>query len=201
MLDDIKTPLVLQKSDAREVENLLVSLLDYDKFDLVKELVVNRLKIVWCMRLARAQDEAEKEKIEREMTGEMVCLLATATFFIPQLCPSTVQHTHQRQGMRAILTCLCISGKQETHTILNALHATRASAKERQVAMERSIREEARKLRETSDMAATKDAVARDVAGRKQIDLDALGFEMGGHFMSNRSCQLPEVRHHMEELS
>lgn len=60
--------------------------------------------------------------------------------------------------------------------------------------MERSIREEARKLRETSDMATAKEAVARDVAGRKQIDLDALAFGMGGHFMSNRSCQLPEVR-------
>lgn len=35
----------------------------------MKELVVNRLKIVWCMRLARAQDENEKEKIEKEMAG------------------------------------------------------------------------------------------------------------------------------------
>lgn len=75
----IRNPFVLQKSDAREVENLLVSLLDYDKFDLVKELVVNRLKIVWCMRLARAQDEAEKEKIEREMTGMVMVLLAAAS--------------------------------------------------------------------------------------------------------------------------
>lgn len=106
---------------------------------------------------------------------------------------SNLQYFWPVKDVLKVLSCLHFSGNQETRSILSALHATRASAKERQVAMERSIREEARKLRETSDMAATKDAVARDVAGRKQIDLDALAFDMGGHFMSNRSCQLPEV--------
>ena len=45
----------MQIPDAREVENRLVSLLDFERFELIKELLRNRLRVVWCMRLARAQ--------------------------------------------------------------------------------------------------------------------------------------------------
>ena len=47
----------------REVENLLVTLLEYDKFDMIKELLRNRLKIVWCIRLERA-DHDERKRLE-----------------------------------------------------------------------------------------------------------------------------------------
>lgn len=30
-------------------------LLDFERFELIKELLKNRLRIVWCMRLARAE--------------------------------------------------------------------------------------------------------------------------------------------------
>lgn len=41
-----------------------------------------------------------------------------------------------------------MAGAPETERILELLHATRATARERQSAMERSIREEARRLRQ-----------------------------------------------------
>jgi hypothetical protein len=41
-----------------------------------------------------------------------------------------------------------MAGSPETRLILDALHATRASARERQEEAERRIREEARKLRQ-----------------------------------------------------
>lgn len=94
-----------------------------------------------------------------------------------------------------------------TATILAALHATRTSARDRQTAMERSIREEARKLRqaeggESMDIdgdagaaaaarAAAAAAVGGAAAGRSVIDLDGLVFSQGGHFMSNKGCTLP----------
>ncbi len=62
-------PQTPQLPDAREVENRLVMLLDFDKFDLIKELLANRQRIVWCMRLTRAEDEAERQRIENEMAG------------------------------------------------------------------------------------------------------------------------------------
>lgn len=53
--------------DDRDVENRLVTLLDFDKFDLIKVVLRNRTKVVWCTRLNRAQDEAERKRIEGEM--------------------------------------------------------------------------------------------------------------------------------------
>lgn len=45
----------LEEGSDQDCENALVMLLDFDKFDLIKVLLKNRVKIVWCTRLARAQ--------------------------------------------------------------------------------------------------------------------------------------------------
>ena len=64
----------VQEGDDRDVENQLVMLLEFDKFDLIKELLKNRTKIVWCMRLQRAQDEKEVARIEvRIMVFTCIC--------------------------------------------------------------------------------------------------------------------------------
>jgi len=153
----------LAQGDDRDVENRLVMLLDYDKFDLIKLLLRNRLKVVWCTRLARAEDEDAKKKIEEEMSEGGLALLA----------------------------------------ILEQLHATRATAKERQKNLERSIREEARKLRdeggETEDKGRRPD---REVGvgvesgwlkGQRQLlDLEQLSFHQGGLLMANKKCELPD---------
>lgn len=38
--------------------------LNFDKFDMIKQLLRNRLKIVWCMRLERAESNEERDRIE-----------------------------------------------------------------------------------------------------------------------------------------
>ncbi|KAL7257909.1 hypothetical protein ACSBR1_004099 [Camellia fascicularis] len=92
---------------------------------LVEEhLLRNRLKIVWCSCLARAEDEEKRKKIEEEMLG---------------------------------------SGP-ELAAILEQLHATRATAKERQKNLEKSIREEARRLKDESGVDG--DRERRGLAGR-----------------------------------
>ena len=101
---------ILAEGDDREVETKLLVHLQFDKFSLIKFLCRNRLKIVWCTRLARAEDQDERKKIEEEML---------------QLGPDLA-------------------------AIVEQLHATRASAKERQKNLEKSIREEARRLKDES---------------------------------------------------
>lgn len=44
-----------------------------------------------------------------------------------------------------------MAGREDTRSILEALNADRATARERQTAMERSIREEARRIRDGGD--------------------------------------------------
>ncbi|KAJ3033781.1 DEIH-box ATPase [Rhizophlyctis rosea] len=53
-------------ANARDCENELMELFEYDKFDLVKLLTHNRDVIVWCTKLARADGE-ERKQIEDEM--------------------------------------------------------------------------------------------------------------------------------------
>ncbi|PSC69011.1 U5 small nuclear ribonucleo 200 kDa helicase-like [Micractinium conductrix] len=142
--------MALELPDHREVENKLVGLLGFDHFELIKELLKNRLRIVWCQRLARAEDEEARQRIETEMEAS-----------------------------------------PETRAILDALHATRASARERQSAVERSIREEARRLRQGQGGEGG-GAGGAAAAGRKAVDLDNLSFHQGSHFNSSKQCTLPQ---------
>ncbi|TKY89875.1 hypothetical protein EX895_001172 [Sporisorium graminicola] len=51
------------ESDVRDCENSLMELFDYDKFELVQVLTKNRDAVVWCTRLARADDD-EKVNVQ-----------------------------------------------------------------------------------------------------------------------------------------
>lgn len=54
------------QSDLRDCENSLMELFDYDKFELVQILTKNRDAVVWCTRLARADDD-EKVNVQVAM--------------------------------------------------------------------------------------------------------------------------------------
>ncbi|BGP06391.1 Pre-mRNA-splicing helicase BRR2 [Rhodotorula toruloides] len=58
--------LLSSEGNTRDVENSLMDLTDYDKFELVSTLVANREKIVWCTKLARSNDD-EKMDVEVAM--------------------------------------------------------------------------------------------------------------------------------------
>lgn len=57
------------EGDDRELENKLLYHFQFDKFSLIKLLLSKRFKVVWCTRLARAQDQEERKNIEEEMMG------------------------------------------------------------------------------------------------------------------------------------
>ena len=58
--------------------------------------------------------------------------------------------------------------------------------------MERSIREEARRLRQGQGGGEAGGAGAA-AAGRKNVDLESLAFVQGAHFNSSKQCTLPQV--------
>ncbi|XP_071692835.1 DExH-box ATP-dependent RNA helicase DExH12-like [Rutidosis leptorrhynchoides] len=149
---------ILEEGDDREVENNLLVHLQFEQFSLVKYLLRNRLKIVWCTRLARAEDQEQRKQIEEQMM---------------ELGPDLV-------------------------AILEQLHATRATAKERQKNLEKSIREEARRLKDGgSGDHGQRDVVDRDaengwLKGQRQLlDLESISFHQGGLLMANKKCELP----------
>ena len=61
---------VLQEGEERDVQDQLVELLQYDNFPLIKQLLRNRTTIVWCQRLARAQNDSDRSRIEVRLLPE-----------------------------------------------------------------------------------------------------------------------------------
>lgn len=152
---------LLAEGEDREIENALLNRLDYDRFNLVRFLVRNRRKIVWCTRLARAEDQEERKRIEEEM----------------------------------------MESGADSVAILEQLHATRATAKERQKNLEKSIREEARRLKDENVVdgdrgrrgLTDRDGDSGWLNGQRQVlDLDSLAFQQGGRFMANKKTTLPD---------
>ncbi|XP_070055782.1 DExH-box ATP-dependent RNA helicase DExH12-like [Nicotiana tomentosiformis] len=137
----------LAEGDDREVETKLLLHLQFDKFSLIKYLLRNRLKVVWCTRLARAEDQSKRKEIEQEML---------------RLGPDHA-------------------------AVLEQLYATRATAKERQLNLEKNIREEARHLKD-----GDRDNDNAWLMGqRRLLDLDSLAFHHGSLSMENTKCELP----------
>ncbi|KAJ1033874.1 hypothetical protein NDA16_000082 [Ustilago loliicola] len=65
------------ESDVRDCENSLMELFDYDKFELVQILTKNRDAVVWCTRLARADDD-EKVNVQVAMREKGVAWILKA---------------------------------------------------------------------------------------------------------------------------
>lgn len=151
--DDVFAALSDLAVDDRNTENKLVLLLDYDKFDLIRLLLRNRHKVVYCTKLARARNEKEKKDIHNEMLGNA--------------------------NLRPIL-------EEITRT---------TSISERSIDLERKLMTEARSL---AKQKADDDMAARDAdpfwakRAKAVLDLDALSFERGAHFMANKECKLPK---------
>lgn len=82
-----------------QVETHLVDLLDFDKFALIKMLVQNRLKVVWCMRLNRAQNDEEHTRIQ----VHMLCITYRYTIHLSL----SLVHTTYTEPWQQAVQCAC----------------------------------------------------------------------------------------------
>ncbi|KAJ3095037.1 DEIH-box ATPase [Phlyctochytrium planicorne] len=80
---------------ARDCENELMALFDYDKFDLVRLLTKNRDLIYWCTRLAKASTPDERHSIEEEMSDKGVDSILTQL----SLAPTRKVEDRSRRGV------------------------------------------------------------------------------------------------------
>ncbi|KAK0730677.1 Sec63 Brl domain-containing protein [Lasiosphaeris hirsuta] len=59
-----------EEKQLRDIENDLMELFDYEHHEIVQKLIENREKVIWLTRLAKADDQAQRDTIEREMVSE-----------------------------------------------------------------------------------------------------------------------------------
>ncbi|KAJ1627390.1 Sec63 Brl domain-containing protein [Pavlovales sp. CCMP2436] len=155
----------LLDEDEREAENGLVSLLDYDKFDLIRLLLKHRFKIGCCTMLAQAQsDEARAEvrvaMMARAQTAAVVCELEAAQVRTDDVFNDTralEQRIRKEAGELAKLQ-KGADGKEADPDSLPTAHKSGGGGGARVPSA---------------------------------LDLELLKFEAGGHTMSNRQCALP----------
>jgi pre-mRNA-splicing helicase BRR2 len=153
---------VLAEDDARECENKLVMKLGFDKFDTIKMLMKNRVKILWCTRLGQARDDAEKAKIEASMReSEELQWILEAIHDTRDITQTNKQRDVEKRVRR------------------EAREAQRSDEKLKK----KTMRDMDVELQQGEEM---------KVAPRQVVELDNLEFDQGGHFMSNKECKLPE---------
>ncbi|PHT28564.1 U5 small nuclear ribonucleoprotein kDa helicase [Capsicum baccatum] len=85
--------ILAEGGDDREVETNLLVHLQYENFNLIQYLMRNRLKVVWCTLLARAEDQEKRIKIEQEMLE----LGPEHAAILEQLHATTRETTKERQ--------------------------------------------------------------------------------------------------------
>jgi pre-mRNA-splicing helicase BRR2 len=158
MADAVFAVLSEPRHDARACENRLVAALEHDKFALIKRLLKNRWRIVYCVRWARAKTDAERAELADEMKGNAL------------LAP--IHDALTRTGAASASSAAASSSASAAASSSKAVPAiVRAAA-------------DAHKLASSTATAAVK--------GKAILDLEALAFAQGGHFMSNPNCTLPE---------
>ncbi|KAJ3102694.1 DEIH-box ATPase [Phlyctochytrium bullatum] len=149
---------------ARDCENELMALFDYDKFDLVRLLTKNRDIVYWCTRLAKAGSAEDREQIEMEMGEHGV------TDILKQLSLAPVRKAEGRSRRGVVESAMELEQQSEEKKKAAAIvAATEAAA--------------AAEAKETAKAA---------MAPKNLVDLESLIFEQGGHLMSNKKCKLPE---------
>eukprot|EP01124_Arcella_intermedia_P027745 TRINITY_DN5491_c0_g1_i1.p1 TRINITY_DN5491_c0_g1~~TRINITY_DN5491_c0_g1_i1.p1 ORF type:complete len:1958 (-),score=488.84 TRINITY_DN5491_c0_g1_i1:48-5852(-) len=155
---------ILQKtSRIGELENKLVELLAFERFDFVKVLVHNRVKILYCTKLGKAQTPEEREELESEMKKD------------PEAA--------------AILRVLQGKASSESATLKGKLKQEARALKQES---KRSQKEKEKKDREQEAMEVLEGSNETGIPISEYIDLDSLAFQQAGHLMSNKQCKLPQ---------
>jgi pre-mRNA-splicing helicase BRR2 len=165
----------------RELENRLVDLLGYDKFELIKLLIKQRAVIVFCVRRARATTDGERAAVEREMGDDVQGARTLAI----------LQGTGQEQGSEA--------GQQ-------ANGAKPVKRRPRRGVVPSVAATAAATAAETAGAGGGGGAhrlrgglaggMAVGALNLRKLDLADLSFSQGSHLMSVKECRLPGSTHH-----
>lgn len=169
----------LNESDERACENQLVLLLQFDKFDLIKLLLHNRKKILFCTRLKRAGSDEERALIEREMMQD-----------------------REVGGGKDILKMLADPSGNPPITA-NGQQSSGAGAKKANAIRVRDADEDVMNSEDDDSDAEGGSGAMRSARLRgdvesvrppKRLDLQALAFSAGDHTMTNKEVRVKGAR-------
>eukprot|EP00953_Heterococcus_sp_UTEX-ZZ885_P017076 9573-Heterococcus_DN1.PRE.3 len=178
---------VLGLPDERAAENKLVQLLGYDKFAFVKQLLRNRAAVYYLTKLNQAQSDSDKQSIRDDML--LRDAIGGAAAILDAISKTNSASSWNQDRMAEF-------GKR-TKREARALAQGGKEGTEGMVLVD-----------EDADDTTTSNAM--DVVGgattakplpplasgdgakpSQTVDIEALAFAEGGHYMSNKRCELP----------
>jgi pre-mRNA-splicing helicase BRR2 len=159
---------ILSIKDERLCENNLLVLLDYERFELIKILLKNRAKVLYCTRLNQAQSEEEKKKIENEM------MLDQASDG-PAILEALQQTATADSWVQDRMTDFRNKSLKEAAQ-LKSMHMNVNQDQDNEIL-----------TKSTSNLHMTQSSLARN-----DVNLESLVFNDEGHHMSNKRCELPD---------
>jgi pre-mRNA-splicing helicase BRR2 len=167
--------ILAKNSDSRECENDLFYALDFSNHDVVKLLLHNRWTIVYCTRLGQAQSDEERKRLEEEMLKEPVYAEVAEKLKGKKNLPETSSFQRQVQKEVASLTAQTQQQQQQ----------------QQQQAATTSAKMQTERTATTGGTSVSAELFSAESRPANLLDLDALAFAQGAHFMSNKQCKLP----------
>lgn len=163
--------ILASSANARDCENELMELFDFDKFELVKLLTVNRENIVWCTKLTKARSGEERKSIENEMIS------AGVEHILEELAAGP--SGSRKPSGKKTQDKMDVDEEVETKGKSKDLRSRNTAANPEEAVKHLSAR-------------PSGPAIGGLPVPKANIDLESLVFQQGGHLMSNKKCKLPE---------
>jgi pre-mRNA-splicing helicase BRR2 len=178
LADEILTVLDFRGgSTLRECENQLLVLLGFERFDFIKLLLANRVRIWGCVSIKRAIDEVTRDAVEKALEDEET---GEGRRTLEELRSRSMAEDWKGERMKNVrddtLRKKGIQDKEEEEgdgatKMSKALDSIQVRSKEEDVSMEDA---------DTTSKAA------------HELDLESLAFRDGNHTMTNKKCDLPD---------
>ncbi len=152
-----------------------MTLLQFDKFELIKLLRNNRNIVLYCTLLARAQTPAEKSAIEETMRNDDELAPILAELREGTKMDTTEEEKARKAALRKVRLFISCLNHSPLYSLLRLIH--------------RRVQE---KLDAELDASEVEDHKTSSRGPKQLLNLDALTFAQGSHLMANNKCVLPE---------
>ena len=165
-------------SSIRECENQLLVLLGFERFDFIKLLLANRVRIWGCVSIKRATDEHTRDAVEKSLEDE-----------------GTGEGRRTLEELRSRSMAEDWKGERMKSAQNDTLRKKNSEEKE-----DDEEGESAAKMSKALDSIQVRSAEGEDVTmedvdsskAAHELDLESLAFRDGNHTMSNKKCDLPD---------
>lgn len=165
-------------SSIRECENQLLVLLGFERFDFIKLLLANRVRIWGCVSIKRATDEETRDSVEKSLQEE-----------------ETGEGSRTLEELRSRSMAEDWKGERMKNVRDDTLRKKDAKDTEDEEGdggnkMSKALDSIQVKSQEGEDV--TMEDAADSSKAAHELDLESLAFRDGNHTMTNKKCDLPD---------